>query len=111
MNVFTHPDYRRQGVAQKILDWGIKKADELGLEIFLEATPPSKPLFEKQGFVVIKENITTPETDDPDDAKRWKEMEEKVGPLNFWLMWRPVGGNYEEGKTVKPWEVDSMSAE
>ncbi|KAK6822950.1 GNAT family acetyltransferase [Apiospora arundinis] len=49
-NIFTHPDYRRRGVGQKIMDWGMRKADELGLEIFLRrhtarpAAVPSKRL-------------------------------------------------------------------
>lgn len=102
-NVFTHPKYRRRGVAQQIMDWGMKKADDLGLEFFLDATPPGKPLYEANGFVCVEENVTAPTMDNPDD--KWKEMEGKVSPFTFWLMWRPVGGRYEEGKTIKPWET------
>lgn len=102
-NVFTHPDYRRRGVGQQVMDWGMKKADELGLEFFLDATPPGRPLYEANGFIYAEENVTAPTTDNPDE--RWKETEEKVGPFTFWLMWRPAGGRYEEGKTIKPWET------
>lgn len=84
------------------MDWGMKKADELGLEFFLDATPMGKPLYEKSGFIHVEENTTKPTTDQPDE--KWKEMEKKVPPFTFWLMWRPAGGKYEEGKTVKPWE-------
>ncbi|KAI1445422.1 acyl-CoA N-acyltransferase [Annulohypoxylon stygium] len=100
--IFTHPDYRRKGVGQKFMDWGMKKADELGYDFFLDSTPYGRPLYEANGFVYIEENVNIPKTDNPDD--KWKEVEEKVGPFTFWLMWRPVGGKYEEGKTVKPWE-------
>ncbi|PSR97345.1 hypothetical protein BD289DRAFT_107833 [Coniella lustricola] len=105
MNIFTYPEFRQQGVAQRILDWGVSKADELGLDIFLDATLPSKTLFEKNGFVEIKKNVISPQADDVDDVK-WKEMEQKVGILTYLLMWRPFGGKYEEGKTTKPWEVE-----
>lgn len=82
----------------------MNKADDLGLELFLDATPPGKPLYEANGFVVVEENVTAPSIDNPDE--KWKEMEKKVSPFTFWLMWRPVGGKYEEGRTVKPWEND-----
>ncbi|KAK2600554.1 hypothetical protein N8I77_010079 [Diaporthe amygdali] len=101
-NVFVHPDFRRKGVGQKFLDWGMNRADELGLEFFLDATPQGKPLYDANGFIVVEENVTAPTTDNPDE--KWKETEEKVSPFTFWLMWRPVGGKYEEGKTIKPWE-------
>ncbi|RYP19388.1 hypothetical protein DL765_003361 [Monosporascus sp. GIB2] len=102
-NVFTHPDYRRRGVGQQLMDWGMKKADELGLELFLDSTPQGRPLYEANGFIYVEENVITPTTDNPDE--KWKETEDKVGPFTFWLMWRPVGGRYEEGKTAKPWET------
>lgn len=101
-NVFVLPEFRRRGIGQQFLDWGMSKADELGLEFFLDATPPGKPLYEANGFVIVEENVTAPTKDNPDE--KWKQMEEKVSPFTFWLMWRPVGGKYEDGKTVKPWE-------
>lgn len=97
-----HPDFRRRGVGQQLLDWGIAKADETGLEMFLDATPQGKPLYDVNGFVCVEENVTEPTMDNPDE--KWKETAEKASPFTFYLMWRPVGGNYEEGKTAKPWE-------
>jgi hypothetical protein len=74
----------------------------MGLEFCLDATPVGKPLYDKNGFVLVKENKILPRTENPDKA--WKEIEAKVGPFTFWTMWRPVGG-YVEGKTMKPWEA------
>ncbi|TVY64368.1 hypothetical protein LSUE1_G007924 [Lachnellula suecica] len=98
----AHLYYRRQGVGQQCLDWGMNKADELGYEIFLESTFYWRPLYKTNGFIHIQEFVIHPETAVPDD--KWMEIEEKVGVWRAWLMWRPVGGNYEEGKTLKPWE-------
>lgn len=78
------------------------EADRLGYEFFLDSTPYGRPLYEANGFVYIQENFNLPKMDHPDD--KWKEVEEKVGGFIFWLMWRPVGGKYEKGKTIKPWE-------
>ncbi|KAI1500855.1 acyl-CoA N-acyltransferase [Biscogniauxia marginata] len=96
--IFTHPDYRRRGVSQQFLNWGMKKADELGLEIYLDSTPHGKPLYEVNGFTCLDENFIKPQRDNPDE--KWKEIEQKVGPFTFWLMWRPVGGKHETGKIL-----------
>ncbi|ETS74807.1 hypothetical protein PFICI_13291 [Pestalotiopsis fici W106-1] len=100
--LFTHPAYRRQGVGQQFMDWGMAKADQMGLEFFLDATPTGKPLYDANGFVEVGKNVIAPSTDSPDDA--WKAAEKKIGHSTWYLMWRPPGGNYEEGKTAKPWE-------
>jgi GNAT superfamily N-acetyltransferase len=89
--VFTHPDYRRRGVGQQFMDWGMKKSDETGLDFYLDATPYGRPLYEVNGFTYLKENVNIPTTDNPDE--KWKETAEKVGPFTFWLMWRPAQGN------------------
>ncbi|KAK3687730.1 hypothetical protein B0T22DRAFT_405620 [Podospora appendiculata] len=100
--LFTHPDYRRRGAGQLCMDWGKGQADTLGLEMFLESTPYGRPLYEKNGFVLIEEYVNHPQTNTPDEA--WKAIEQKVGPVIFRLMWRPAGCDYEEAKTIKPWE-------
>ena len=89
------------------MDWSIEKADAEQLEYFLDSTPVGRPLYEANNFIYIKENVNIPETESPDEE--WKRIEDKVGPFTFWLMWRPVGGKYEEGKTVKPWETSENS--
>lgn len=52
MNMYTHPDYRRQGIAYHTLDLLVADAKEKGIEqITLEATRMGRPLYEKYGFV------------------------------------------------------------
>ncbi|KAF7552850.1 hypothetical protein G7Z17_g4039 [Cylindrodendrum hubeiense] len=99
--IYTHPDYRRQGVADLILTWGKQKADEMGVEMWLDATEYGVPAYKKHGFTVVNENRIKPTKEDPGEL--WKKTDEELQPMNFWQMWRPVGGDYEEGKTVKPW--------
>ncbi|KAI0531705.1 acyl-CoA N-acyltransferase [Xylaria digitata] len=88
--IFTHPDYRRKGVGQQFMDWGIKKADETSVDFYLDSTPYGRPLYEANGFTYLEENINIPKTENPDE--KWKEIEDKVGPFTFWLMCRPFGG-------------------
>ena len=102
--IFTHPSSRRQGAADLILNWGIQKAAELGVEMWLDATVYGVPLYKKHGFIVVNENVIRPHTANPDEE--WKRVEAELMPITMWQMWRPVGGKYEEGKTVRPWEVE-----
>ncbi|KAI3331302.1 hypothetical protein F4824DRAFT_476188 [Ustulina deusta] len=92
--IFTSPAYRRKGVAQQFMSWGMDKADKLGVEMFLDATPVGKPLYEANNFVCIKENIIAPETKTPDEG--WKKLQSQVGRVPFYLMWRPINGNHIE---------------
>ncbi|KAI1361536.1 acyl-CoA N-acyltransferase [Xylaria arbuscula] len=89
--IYTHPDYRRKGVGQQFMDWGIKKADEMGVDFYLDSTPYGRPLYEANGFTYIEENVNIPKSDSPDE--KWKEIEKKVGPFTFWLMVRPFGSS------------------
>ncbi|KAI5927291.1 hypothetical protein F4810DRAFT_706661 [Camillea tinctor] len=87
-------------VGQQFMDWGMRKADELRLEIFLDSTPYGKRLYEANNFVSIEENVIHPQREEQD--KEWQEIEKKVGKFTFWLMRRPVEGKHEAGG--RPWE-------
>ena len=51
MNVYTRSEYRRQGIARKMVELLIKKTWERGVtEISLNATILGRPLYEKMGF-------------------------------------------------------------
>ena len=52
MNMYTHPDYRRRGIAMRMLSLLVEEADAKGAStIALEATAQGRPLYEKFGFV------------------------------------------------------------
>lgn len=49
----THPDHHRRGVGAMQLEWGSKKAEEMGVECYLESSPIGRPLYEKHGYVKV----------------------------------------------------------
>lgn len=58
MNMYTHPDYRRKGIAYKTLELLIKDAKGRGITaISLEATAMGRPLYEKFGFVSMSSEM------------------------------------------------------
>ncbi len=58
MNMYVRPDYRRQGIATKMLDLLIKDAKIRGITaITLEATRMGKPLYENYGFVKMENEM------------------------------------------------------
>ena len=62
MNMYTNPEYRRKGIAYKTLDMLIKDTKSRGVTaISLEATAMGRPLYEKYGFVEMKDEMELPE--------------------------------------------------
>ena len=58
MNMYTAPDYRRQGIAYKTLDMLVKISKERGInQISWEATEMGRPLYEKYGFVKMESEM------------------------------------------------------
>lgn len=61
MNMYTHPDYRRKGIAYKTLKLLILEAKSNGISsIALEATDMGRPLYIKYGFVTMKDEMELP---------------------------------------------------
>lgn len=58
MNMYTRPEYRRQGIAYKTLDLLVAEAKRRGVsQITLEATDIGKSLYEKYGFVPMENEM------------------------------------------------------
>ena len=58
MNMYMAEEYRRQGIAIKVLDLLVQDARERGIDfITLEATDIGKPLYKKYGFKEMKDEM------------------------------------------------------
>ena len=61
MNMYTDPEYRRKGIAIRILDRLVKDSKRRGITaISLEATDMGRPLYEKYGFVAMDHEMELP---------------------------------------------------
>lgn len=61
MNMYTAPEYRRQGIAEYTLDLLVRAAGERGIShISLEATETGRPLYQKYGFVAMENEMKLP---------------------------------------------------
>ena len=62
MNMYTAPQYRRQGVAVRTLEMLVDDARRRGITaISLEATAMGRPLYEHFGFVPMEHEMELPE--------------------------------------------------
>lgn len=62
MNMYTHPDYRRRGIAMQTLDLLVQAAKKRGVShISLEATAMGRPLYVRYGFVSMQDEMELPE--------------------------------------------------
>jgi len=44
------PEYQRKGIGQKLLEWGLRQADEAGIECWIDASPEGLGLYKKNGW-------------------------------------------------------------
>lgn len=59
MNVYTRREYRRRGIARKMVELLIRETWKKGVtEISLDATESGRPLYESMGFTDSSECMT-----------------------------------------------------
>ncbi|OGE50869.1 hypothetical protein PENARI_c015G00751 [Penicillium arizonense] len=57
----VHPSHQGRGLASKLLKWGLARADEEGVEVYLSSSPEGKPVYEKYGFRALESFSPFPE--------------------------------------------------
>ena len=81
-----------------LVEWGLQKADELGIDAFVEATDDGRPLYTAKGFGYVKTIFLNTAKKDP--SEEWIGLEQRMGtPAHCLLMWRPKGGSDADGET------------
>ncbi|KAH7396246.1 hypothetical protein BKA66DRAFT_566745 [Pyrenochaeta sp. MPI-SDFR-AT-0127] len=114
ISIVVHPSHRHRGAGRLLLRWGTAKADELGVEIVISSLLSARGAYEKCGFGRIEVIPPNPELYSPLEGfgierdgkrvkrgKKWKELSDD--DLSGWLMWRPIGRDFEEGDRA-PWQ-------
>jgi hypothetical protein len=87
------------------MEWGLRIADERGLECWLDATAHGRPLYESYGFRRIIENSVKPVPEremNDEEWEEWRHFERTLLPIDVTVMWRPPRGEFVEGKTLEP---------
>ncbi|KAM0719282.1 hypothetical protein Q7P37_005187 [Cladosporium fusiforme] len=56
-SMVVHPKHQGRGIGRQLLEAICELADEAGQDIYLEASAPGKPLYEKGGFDVLEEKV------------------------------------------------------
>ena len=64
------PSHRRRGVGSLLMNVGVKRADELNLECWMEASGTGKPLYETFGFKPVAPIEFDTEKDNASDTWR-----------------------------------------
>ena len=54
--LYVRPEYQRKGLGSRLVQWGIEKADELGLPGYVEGTDKGTGLYLKFGFEEVARN-------------------------------------------------------
>lgn len=74
----THPDHHRRGAGSLLIQWGVDEIDRLGLIGYLEASMAGRALYERFGFVGVKELLW--------DSRPYggTEIDTHIVSLNVW---------------------------
>ncbi|KAL0258321.1 hypothetical protein SLS55_007497 [Diplodia seriata] len=81
VTLVTDPDEGRRGAGGALVRWGLERADERGLDAYLDASPMGEGLYRKSGFEVVRRV--------PFDLGEWGDRE--GGVVEHVCMWRKPG--------------------
>lgn len=99
----VQPEHQRAGIGSLLMKWGVERADSLGLEMFIEATPQGRNLYLKSGFrdaARVNVNMSHVEESTRQSAD-WQQLEHSLLPVGYVAVWRPVKGEWNEGEPLK----------
>ncbi|KAI9642820.1 hypothetical protein NHQ30_008553 [Ciborinia camelliae] len=73
--VFADPQHRRRGIGSLVIGWGTKKADELGLDCYVEGSQTGVPLYKAHGFEIIRDVEVKPKVEEDKKSEEWKALD------------------------------------
>lgn len=76
---FTVPEWRRHGAGNLVMEWGFRKADEIGVDSFIEASEKGKFLYKKWGFLHF-DTITVNTKINNNPSEEWERLERELPP-------------------------------
>lgn len=106
----VHPANRLRGIGSLLVEAGVKKADHLEVECWLEGSSMGKPLYEKFGFQSLFKIAFDTEVLGASDE--WKKCAHEMTPAAVFAMWRPKRGEWMLANGIKvemPWTLGRSS--
>lgn len=87
----TLPKFERQGLASRLIRWGLERADEMGVPAYVDSSPTGLKLYEKMGFRACGEMMV--------DLGRFEGADGKEGGLGVqrWVAMRREPVKRERG--------------
>ncbi|KAJ5097716.1 GNAT family acetyltransferase [Penicillium angulare] len=88
---FTAPRHRKKGLGNLLMEWGVERADEMGLDIWIEAVPSAVPFYERHGFSQLKTvgiDLVCPDGVSERERLQWEEASDYILPVTVVLMYR-----------------------
>ncbi|KAI9647890.1 hypothetical protein NHQ30_004278 [Ciborinia camelliae] len=98
--MFTYTKQRCRGYGSMVMQWGMERAEKMGLEVIVEASAMGYPLYKKFGLRAIEKIAVDMRVDNPSNT--WRRLESDLGPVLIWWMWKLHGDVYVAGKTELP---------
>ncbi|EHL02645.1 hypothetical protein M7I_1439 [Glarea lozoyensis 74030] len=66
---FVDPERRHEGVGNRMLRWGLNKADEMNLETWVESSQNGRDFYKANGFLHVEDEILDPVVAESDGPK------------------------------------------
>ena len=95
---YTLAEYRRRGANTLMMEWGTEKADELGLETWLEASPMGSMLYARHGFGILHQVELRSPTELREANDECRQWDEATKDSHVAVMKRPVNGLWTEDR-------------
>lgn len=95
---YTLAEHRRRGANTLMMEWGTRKADELGLETWLEASPLGSMIYTRHGFGFHHMVELHPSPELQADNDEWRHWEDATKDHRLAVMRRPLNGVWTDDK-------------
>jgi GNAT superfamily N-acetyltransferase len=53
VELFVRPEFQRKGLGGRLVEWGLRKAEKKGLQVYIEATEMGLPVYLRYGMVEV----------------------------------------------------------
>ncbi|KAF7900012.1 hypothetical protein EAF00_004348 [Botryotinia globosa] len=100
-DMFTYTNQRNKGYGSMLMQWGMERAERMGVEVVVEFSEMGYSLYKKFGLRSIEKIAVDMRVEIPTNT--WGRLESDFGPVLIWWMWKPRDGIYVAGKTELPW--------